>query len=402
MKNSKSRMTWMVLALIAIILSSCNTTKLSEIEQASTFAAQTLTAMPAATEKQNPSETATSEALATTTPTPEPTVGPVGPSNFPEGVNPLTGERVDDPTLLNRRPVFVKVANYPASGRPHAGLSAADLVFEYYIGEGTNRFMAVYYGQDSEKIGPVRSGRLIDPQLVQMYQGILGFYSAYETIYDTILDILGNRAISGTGNECPALCDDGRNIVISKFADSAALTELSTQRGVNNQAFPLDGMAFDPTTPAGGAAGTDALVIYSNLNRGEWVYDESGGKYLRLIEDTTGGNLTMVPLVDANTGEQLAFSNVVVLFAYHTEYASTLYDQTIWGNTSGQRAVIFRDGNAYEATWVVPNNSQPIQLRDQNGETFALKPGNTWYVILGLNSGVKEDAGNWTFNFYLP
>ena len=375
MKNSKLRITWMVLAVIAIILSSCNTTELSEIEQASTYAAQTLTAMPASTEKQEPYETATSEAAVTSSPSLEPTLGPVGPTGFPEGVNPLTGERVDDPSLLNRRPVFVKVANFPASGRPHAGLSAADLVFEYYIGEGTNRFMAVYYGQDSEKIGPVRSGRLIDPQLVQMYQGILAFYSAYAPIYEKIVDVLGNRAITGNGNICPALCDDGRNIVISKFGDSAALTELSTQRGVNNQAYPLDGMAFDPTAPAGGAAGTDVLVIYSNLDRGEWVYDEASGKYLRLIEDTTGSNLTMVPLVDANTDEQLAFSNVVVLFAYHTEYATTMYDQTIWGNTSGQRAVIFRDGSAYEATWVVPNNTQPLQLRDQNGETFPLKPG---------------------------
>jgi hypothetical protein len=400
MKQTKSHFTWIIMALLAVILSSCNTTKLSEIDQASTFAAQTLTAMPAATEKQNPSETA--EATATITPTPEPTLGPVGPSNFPEGVNPLTGEMVDDPTLLNRRPVFVKVANYPASGRPHAGLSAADLVFEYYIGEGMNRFMAVYYGQDSDKIGPVRSGRLIDPQLVQMYQGILAFYGAYAPIYEKIVDVLGNRAITGNENICPALCDDGRNIVISKFGDSAGLTELSTQRGVNNQAYPLDGMAFDPTAPTGGTAGTDALVIFSNLDRGEWVYDESSGKYLRLIEDTNGSNLTMVPLVDANTDEQLAFSNVVVLFAYHTEYATSMYDQTIWGNTSGQRAVIFRDGNAYDGTWVVPNDTQPIQLRDQNGETFALKPGNTWYVVLGLNSGVMEDAGNWTFNFYIP
>lgn len=401
MKQTKTRITWMIITLLAILLSSCNFNELSEIEKASTFAAQTLTAMPAPAESQAPTETVVAATL-TITPTIEPILGPVGPSNFPEGVNPLTGEKVSDPTLLNRRPVFVKVANYPASGRPHAGLSAADLVFEYYIGEGTNRFIAVYYGQDSEKIGPVRSGRLIDPQLVQMYQGILAFYSAYAPIYDTILDILGNRAISGTGNECPALCDDGRNIVTSKFANSAALTQLATQRGVDNHAFTLDGMAFDPTAPAGGTSGTDALVIYSNLNRGEWVYDEASGKYLRLIEDTTGSNLTMIPLVDSNTGEQLAFSNVVVLFAYHTEYASTMYDTTIWGNTSGQRAIIFRDGAAYDATWVVPNNTQPIQLRDQNGESFPLKPGNTWYVVLGLYSGVKEDAGHWTFNFYLP
>jgi hypothetical protein len=401
MKPTKMRMTWMVMAFLAVLLSSCNPTELSEIEKASTFAAQTLTAMPEPTETETPTETVVA-ATSTATPTTEPTLGPVGPTNFPAGVNPLTGERVADPALLNRRPVFVKVANYPASGRPHAGLSSADLVFEYYIGGGMNRFMAVYYGQDSDKIGPVRSGRLIDPQLVQMYQGILGFYSAYETIYDKILDVLGNRAISGTGNECPALCDDGRNIVISKFGDSAALTELSTQRGVVNQAYPLDGMAFDPSAPAGGAEGMDALVLYNNINRGEWIYDESSGEYLRWIEETNGSDLNMIPLVDANTNEQLGFSNVVILFAYHTEYADTMYDQTFWGNTSGQRAIVFRDGNAYDGTWVVPNNTQPIQLRDQNGETLPLKPGNTWYVILGLNSGVQADAGNWAFTFYYP
>jgi hypothetical protein len=54
---------------------------------------------------------------------------------------------VEDPSILDRRPVFVKVANYPVSGRPHAGLSFADMVFEYYIGTGGNRFIGLFYGQ---------------------------------------------------------------------------------------------------------------------------------------------------------------------------------------------------------------------------------------------------------------
>lgn len=398
MKHTKIRLTWITIVLLAVLLASCNTTEISDAEIAGTYAAQTLTAMPAATETPLPSATAT--ATATFTPTPEPTLGPVGPSEFPEGVNPLTGEYAADPDLLNRRPVFVKVANYPASGRPHAGLSSADLVFEYYIGSGSNRFMGVFYGEDAEKIGPVRSGRLVDPQLVSLYEGILGFESAYETVYTKIVDALGTRAISGEA--CPAICDDGRNIVISVFANSAELTTLATQRGVDNHAYALDGMAFDPVAPEGGVAGTDALVIYNNLDRGEWRYDEASGKYLRWIEDTTGDELVMIPLTDANTDEQLAFSNVVILFAYHTEYAVTMYDMDIQGNTSGQRAVIFRDGQAYDLTWAAPNNSQPIQLWDQNGEIFPLKPGNTWYVIFGVNSGAVADAGNWTFNFYLP
>ncbi len=161
-------------------------------------------------------------------------------------------------------------------------------------------------------------------------------------------------------------------------------------------------MSFDPVAPSGGTDGTDALVIFSNLDRGEWKFDIPTGKYQRWIEDTTGSELQMIPLVDRNTDEQLAFSNVVVMFAYYTEYTASMHDIDIWGNTSGRRAIIFRDGQAFDVTWVVPNNSQPIQFLDQNGDPFPLKPGNTWMVIMGANSGVQQDGGNWQFNFYLP
>jgi hypothetical protein len=299
--------------------------------------------------------------------------------------------------------VLVKVGNYPASGRPHAGLSLADIVFEYYIGYGGNRFLALFYGQNASQIGPVRSGRLVDPQIVSLYQGILGFESAYETIYNHIFDVLGDRAITGGGgNICPAICDTGANTVISEFANSKALTELSSQRGVENQRYSLEGMAFDPETPDSGQDGEQALVLYNNTNRGEWRYDEESGKYLRWIEDTTGSDIEMIPLVDRITEEQLAFSNVVVLFAYHDELAPTMHDINIWDNPTGTRAVVFRDGQAYDVTWTTPNKNQPIRFFDQNGEAFPLKPGNTWMVIMGLNSDVSQDEGNWTFTFYLP
>jgi hypothetical protein len=106
--------------------------------------------------------------------------------------------------------------------------------------------------------------------------------------------------------------------------------------------------------------------------------------------------------VDRITEEQLAFSNVVVLFAYHDELAPTMHDINIWDNPTGTRAVVFRDGQAYDVTWTTPNKNQPIRFFDQNGEAFPLKPGNTWMVIMGLNSDVSQDEGNWTFTFYLP
>jgi hypothetical protein len=125
------------------------------------------------------------------------------PTNFPSDVDPLTGLTVSDPTILDRRPVMIKVSNYPRSTRPHAGLSSADIVFDYYIGEGGNRFLALFYGQNTDAAGPIRSGRLVDRWLVRMYQGILGLEYAYAPVYTKILDQLGySRMVSGTDNTC--------------------------------------------------------------------------------------------------------------------------------------------------------------------------------------------------------
>lgn len=405
MKNHTMHIKWVLLSLLFVFLASCSPIDSSLSELASTYAAQTRTAMQAAeNEAPQPTEMATPEPTETEafTPTPLPTLaGPVGPDDFPENVNPLTGQMVADPEILDRRPVFVKVANYPTSGRPHAGLSFADMVFEYYIGYGGNRFSALYYGQNIDQIGPVRSGRVVDPYIVNLYEGILGMEGAYVTIFDHIRDILGNRIVSGR-DTCPAICDDGRNIVISVFANSEAMSTVAEKNGVVNRRYALEGMTFDPQVPDGGEDGDQAAILFSSLNRGEWRFDEESGQYLRWIEDTSSGSLKMIPLVDRVTEEQLAFSNVIVIFANHTEVDPAVHEIDLWDNATGERAVVFRDGQAFDISWATPDNDQPIRYFDEDGDLFPLKPGNTWVVIFGLRSGVTEDDGQWTFNFRMP
>ncbi len=109
------------------------------------------------------SETPVVEPTLVNTPTYEPTM-------IPQDINPLTGLPVEDAAKLNRLPVLIKVSNYPRTGRPHAGLSSADIVFDYYVGEMFNRFVAVFYGNDAPQVGPIRSGRLVDSQLTQMFR----------------------------------------------------------------------------------------------------------------------------------------------------------------------------------------------------------------------------------------
>ena len=54
---------------------------------------------------------------------------------------------------MERRPLAIKVANYPRYIRPQSGLTLADNVYEYYIEGGLTRFIAVFYGNNSEWVG---------------------------------------------------------------------------------------------------------------------------------------------------------------------------------------------------------------------------------------------------------
>ncbi|NLN69464.1 MAG: DUF3048 domain-containing protein [Chloroflexi bacterium] len=404
MLKTKSHLKMILLGSMLILMAACSGKPSVDLELAATYAAQTLAAMPKDVEEQLPTATQTEAAptaTATFTATPLPVVQPSGPVDFPENVNPLTGLVVDDPSILDRRPILVKVANYPISGRPHSGLSFADMVFEYYIGTGGNRFIALYYGQDADTIGPVRSGRMIDPYLTSLYEGILGMEGAYVTVRDHIAEILENRMISSK-ELCPGLCDDGRMQVISVFGDSAALTEIAARRGVVQQRYLLEGMAFDPEVPGGGETAVEIKTMFSTVNPEEWRYDKESGYYLRWTDNETGQAIDMIPLVDRITDEQLAFANVVVIFANYDEIAPTLHDMAIWDNYDGKRAVVFRDGLAYDITWKTPNRNQPIQFFDTSGEVFRLKPGNTWVVVMGSYSAVTADDGNWAFTFFMP
>jgi hypothetical protein len=344
----------------------------------------------------------------TTTPSSIPTATPLvaGPEKYPEGMNPLTGLMVDNPDLLNRRPLMIKVSNFPREGRPHAGLSQADIVFDYFIGEGTNRFIALFYGQDAERVGPVRSGRLVDAQLVRLYQGILGYASADPfNVNPTILNQLGNRAVSQSPKTCPALCDIGPHSVFSVFANTAELTRHHQQLSGNPDLQPeLGGMFFKSTKPENGLPAELLTIQYNAYNIGEWQFEQDTGKYLRWIESVDAdNNLRMIPLIDRNNDTLIDAENVIILFAPYTQYAPTLHDVGLWYNWDGQRAVLFRDGVAVEGIWKFVGTDRPLQFFNEAGESLALKPGNTWIILGGLNSTLEEKTpGHWTFQFMLP
>ena len=77
---------------------------------------------------------------------------------YPPGINPLTGQRVVDPSLLKEPALLVSISDFPATARPQAGLSFAPFVYEFYITEGATRFLAVFYGEFPHPEIPVNGG----------------------------------------------------------------------------------------------------------------------------------------------------------------------------------------------------------------------------------------------------
>lgn len=395
----------LVLLTMTLLMSACVTPVAPTLTDAErTAIAGTVTAVFA----NNP----TVEVLPSATPTPEPTQAPtseptptvplpVGPDTYPEGVDPLTGLKVDNPELLHRRPVIMKISNHQIDYQPQWGLSKADLIFEYYIGWGANRFAALYYGQDSDRIGPVRSIRRVDGHLGSLYQAVVGSTGGDG---DGVLPYLYNYIPGRYFVDkylCPGVCDDGRNLVYSVFGDSAALSNYFTYQGYGLENPDLSGMAFSVTPPEGGEAGASAWVTFGAGEGADFVYDQASGKYLRFAMDETTSNVYS-PSIDQNTGEQLAFSNVIVINAYYTEIKTTLHSIDLIGNTDGMPATVFRDGKAYQITWKTPDSGKPIRFFDGNGNPFFLKPGNSWIVLMGTTSWVDIEGGKWSFTFSIP
>ena len=343
------------------------------------------------------------EPTLTPTPGPSKTPPPAMYYIFDDGENPLTGLTVSDPSVLTRRPVMVKVSNWPREGRPHAGLTKADLVFEYYIGYQMNRFLAVYYGDNEERIGPVRSGRLVDAQLAQLYQGLLAYGNADPQVDEVLVEVLGEKALAFNELPCPSMCGRSTYSATGVFANSGALTDYAESNDISNRQPDLRGMYFQPGSPEGDAHGQLLRVEYANFSIMEWRYDDALGKYKLWMERESSGGLALGMMTDRNNGEVVAFENVIVMFAEYIEYAPSLHDIVLQGVQDFQPALLFRDGMINYATWRTPDPERPIIFETPDGESLPLKPGKTWIVIVGKASQTIQPAGGeWTIYFDLP
>jgi hypothetical protein len=330
-------------------------------------------------------------------------------STLPADFDPLTGLKPANPDILNRRPIAVKISTFPRGMvRPvQSGLTRADVVYEYYIEDGLTRFIAVFYSQDAERAGPVRSGRYFDEYIMRMYHSSLVYGHADKRVEDHLLESdLRPLLFEEQDNYFPPLWDSGsKNAEIRLFVNTAGVgAKLSDNSHQELRAALFASLLYPLALPAINRIYTH----YSIYSYNYWEYDPAQQVYKRFSDASDATSFTQgevyAPHIDNLTGAQVTADNVVILVVphlFHNEFDrwDQLFDIAI--NGSGD-AYLFRDGRMIKAKWVRDQVNQPIQLVDSDGKLIPMKKGVTFYQVIDPESSIKQHDTNIEFSFSIP
>jgi hypothetical protein len=307
--------------------------------------------------------------------------------------NTLTGEMVQDPAVLQRRPLLVRIGNDPEV-RPQSGLSQADVVFEEAMDGWTlTRFTAVVWSKDPEELRPVRSARLFTIDLGHMFDGALVHSGANDQvrwlISQTTLTDLDEYfhptpyywlEPEGKWKDYPWM---------GRVATSAQrVRDYLAKKGKEN-AVHLPGFTFSAEggpAPEGEPA-TYVHIPYPRRALVEYRYDPEQHLYKRFTQGE--------PHMDALNGEQLTAANVVVHYAVYeeTDVVDVLGAPTFNVVFQGEgRAQIFRDGVMIEAKWLKPDGQDFVKYVYLAGSSVPLRPGQTWVEVVPTDYQITYEA----------
>ncbi len=266
-------------------------------------------------------------------------------------------------TGLDSQVVIAKMSN-AAVARPQRGINEADLVMEVLVEGGVSRWLAAYQTAYPDIVGPLRSLREVDPNLIAPFDARVLHSGG---VYSVRRDLARVASDEGDGRIDGYFREPGRQYVYSLMYDMTQLPESSWE----DEAPAL--LDFDPVPPPGGVEAESIEVIMSGANQVGWDFDH--GQYLRHQDGRDA--------VDA-FGEPISADSVVVLFVEtiatgrRDSAGAIVPDYEVIGTGD---MVLFRDGQAFRGTWARETEEDFFELADPFGRPLPLQPGRTWYHV---------------------
>ena len=285
-------------------------------------------------------------------------------------VMPLTGLPITDPAIAARPAVVVKISNDPEA-RPQSGLEFADIVFEAW-GAGPTRFATIFQSQDAPKVGPIRSARTQDVDLVGSFNGAVFACSGGNK--GSVAAIRGSDLLVLTEGQGPGwYLDKNRRRPHATFNDTASLRS----NAAPDRPGPAQQFKYRDAGVAATGESSAGFKLHIEAVRAQWEFDAGSNMYKRSQDGK--------PHVLAN-GDRVAFNNVIVLWI---DYGHSSADpRSPDGGTIGSGdAVVFTNGKQIPAHWSRSDRLQPVSLTDSSGKPVLLTRGTTWFELANSGKG---------------
>jgi hypothetical protein len=285
------------------------------------------------------------------------------------GVAPLTGLPAD--AGVAARPILaVKIDNYTLA-RPQWALEQADAVVELNV-EGISRFLALYQSRAPDVIGPVRSARTSDFDLLSAMNRPIFAYSGAN---DGVLQWARAAAAAGV------IVDAGAQVVpcYARSPDKPGPHNLLLDTGCAydgapsaGPARPLWSTAASWAAPAAASEPAAAFDVAMDGVAVQWRWDAAAGAYRRWQDGAPHVTTEGVPLTAASVA--------VLSVSYVPSVADARSPEAITVGTGA--AVVHRDGRAVRAIWSRATPYEPFRFFDvRTGGEVPLDVGVSWLEL---------------------
>jgi hypothetical protein len=291
---------------------------------------------------------------------------------------PLTGAQAPDESVLGRPALVVKIDNHPKS-RPQWGLNQADIVFEENV-EQLTRFAAVYHSQGSDPVGPIRSGRLQDINLLASFNGPLFAWSGGNAQVSaairksTMVDLSHSSANEAGGFRRESSRVAPHNLV----AETSKLWTLAPADAippVPQFEYRADGETVPTDSKPAGAVkiSMDGVDIM-------WEWSPENLTFVRSQD-----NKPHVDMQDV----RINAPNVVVVSVVYTKSGSSPVAKSVG---SGE-VWVYTAGKLIQGSWERLDPIKPFVFKDTKGAVIKLTPGRTWVEVIRAKSATHIPEG---------
>jgi hypothetical protein len=306
-------------------------------------------------------EPTTTTAPTTTVPTTTTTAPP------PPPVAPLTGL----PGNIRRPALIVKIDNVSAA-RPQSGLRQADIVIEEPVEGNLTRLAAVFHSTDASVVGPVRSVRTSDLELIPLFGRPLfassgGNSGVLPQLHQAKVVDIGNN-VSGQGFRR----DPGRPAPHNLYSSTPDLWRKAPE--LPPPPRQLFKYLQRGERPGPGARPVNGIALrFGGPEVSRFTWDPAAGVWRRSQYGT--------PHMAAE-GRQIVPRNVVVAeidYDLSNQRGRSVPHAVVTG--SGP-AVVLTQGRAITGTWVRPTLAHRLKLVAPDGRTeIKLTPGQTFIEL---------------------